>query len=192
MPLTSDTWLQNWRQIEIKGESAMLEVVSLKQPAISSVNFGQQNTENGITIFEEIILSILDFYNVEWKPMSIRDCAEMAFSSYYHWALAELKHFTLKFKTGDFHEIYGFSKLIPEHLMKSFAAYDQELTYARGTYNQKIKPEQRELVNPVDPERVFEALRSFKMQMMEENAANRPTKEEINAKWAEWREKEIR
>lgn len=167
----------------------MLEVVNLKQPSISSVNFGQPNTENGITIFEEIILSILDFYNAEWKPMSIRDCAEMAFSSYYHWTLAELKHFTLKFKTGDFHEIYGFSKIIPEHLMKSFSAYDHELTYARGIYKPANQPGERELVNPVDPERVFEALRNFRMQIIEEKASKEPTKQEIDAKMAEWREK---
>lgn len=77
------------------------QVLSLNTPAISTVNVGQANTENGITVFEEVILQILSFGGVKWQPLQIRECAEILFSEYFWFSLAELKFFALKVKQGD-------------------------------------------------------------------------------------------
>lgn len=100
------------------------------------------------------------FYGAEWEPEDVIETAEMMHHEYYWLHLAELKHFSIKAKAGEYNvkrsrsirnedgdyqgaeeydgKIYG--KLAPIHLMKWIAEYASESLYHRSQINWDKKP----------------------------------------------------
>lgn len=143
-----------------------MEIVKIGGSAISVVNQNTGTKENGITIFECTVLDLLEFFGLEWSVNQIRGASEILFDEYYYWTLAELKHFSLKTKKGDFGKVYG--KFSPSTLMECASAYDSEILTARASYLPVVK--EVEPVEYVPQERVSEALNSFISQWEEELA----------------------
>lgn len=110
----------------VTASQGQMEILSKPTPELSTVNRGTGSKENGILIFETIILMILEFYGLEWSALQIRECAEMGFAEYYWLQVGELKHFVLKAKQGDFRDEKDFSRLTPVMLMMWFKAYANE------------------------------------------------------------------
>lgn len=103
-----------------------MEILAKPTPELSTVNRGTGSKENGITMFEIVILMVLEFYGVEWSKLQIRESAEMAFGEYYWMQLAELKHFVLKAKQGDFRGEKDFSRLTPVLFLMWLRTYGNE------------------------------------------------------------------
>lgn len=137
-----------------------MEIVKIGGSAISVVNQNAGTKENGITIFECTVLDLLEFFGLEWSVNQIRGASEILFDEYYYWTLAELKHFSLKTKKGDFGKVYG--KFSPSTLMECASAYDSEILTARASYLPVVK--EADPVEYVPQEKVSEALNSFVSQ----------------------------
>ena len=148
--------------IKVNASQNPSEVYALGTPEICVINKGEANTENGITVFEETIVNILDYFNVEWKLMQIRECAEIAFSEYYWLQFAELKQFVLKLKAGDYREVYSLTKIAPDSLLKCLSLYASEAMDLRMSLELHTKKDKWvEPENPVDPKKVDEFFSSF-------------------------------
>lgn len=133
-----------------------MDVVKMGLPQISTINRGQMSKEAGITVFETMILDLLEYYGVEWNPPQIRSVAELMFDEYYYWSLAELKHFILKVKRGDYGKLFG--KFSPSNIVDYASTYNSELLVARSTYR---KPEPEQTGEFVSSERIRAALGEF-------------------------------
>lgn len=134
--------------LPVKAETTALEVIKSGTPSISSFNRGTGSTENGILVIEMCTLQVLEWYGVEWAGSQIRECAEMIHSEYHWLLLAEMKHFVLKAKRGDFNKktrdskfeendakIYG--KLTPATFLRWVHNYAQESLFNRaGAFNE--------------------------------------------------------
>jgi hypothetical protein len=112
--------------------------VALQAPAISILNKGEGNTANGVKVFSAALISIGEFLGLEWSKSQFQQVASLMFSAYHYWTLAELKHFLLKTKLGDFGKVYG--KFSPAMLMEYAGTYNDELLEARASYK-PIQPE---------------------------------------------------
>lgn len=88
--------------VQVTAHSSQLEVLAIKTPEVSTICRGTGSKENGYEIYQLIILMILDFYGVNWKDAQIRECSELLYDDWYFLTLAELKHFTLRAKTGHY------------------------------------------------------------------------------------------
>lgn len=119
--ITKTTYLDVWQAIPIKATMAVAEIQNLKTPEISTINRGENSTEPAITIYEFVIIGLLEFYGCEWSNGQIRETAELLFSEYYWFHIAELKHLVVNVKTGAYGKVYG--KFNPAFLMDCFAQY---------------------------------------------------------------------
>lgn len=182
MPLTRNGWQQRWAAIQVKGDMDQMEVLKQDQTAISTINAGTGTTEAGVTVFELTILSILEFYGVEWSEFQTREAAEMMHSEYYWFSLAELKHFALRVKKADFGKItQDYSRFAPKHLMQCATVYAEEALHARAQFNFLGHEPAQEDPNAeyVPIEKVKEALQSMADKWQGEiDEANKETEAE--------------
>ncbi len=109
---------------------AQLDIVKLNAPSISMLNAGTGSREAGITAFEFTILELLEYFHIEWSEYQIREVSEVLFGEYYYWSIAELKHFIMKVKAGNYGKIYG--KLAPGNVVQYAGEYNSEVLFARA------------------------------------------------------------
>lgn len=169
-----------------------MEVLKQDSVSISTINAGTGNKEAGITVFELTILSIMEFYSVEWSEFQVREVAEMLYADCYWFSLAELKHFALRVKKADFKPLEDYSKFAPKHIMQCATIYANDCLVARGQFNflkHQEKPEDPN-VKYVDPEVVSAGLKDFVSKLTSEINEEREN-EEDSARLKEERRKWI-
>lgn len=82
-----------------------------------------------------VVLSLLEYYGIEWSPLQIRETAEMMFTEFYWLQIAELKHFILKAKMGEAGKMFAGRAFLPVNLMEWLKNYAQESLWIReGRY----------------------------------------------------------
>jgi hypothetical protein len=129
--ITKENWASVWQEIKVSASLHPAEIISLNTPQLSTINYGTGSTENGITLIEAIIVSLLDFYGLEWSAFQIRDTAELWHQEYYWLHIAELKHFITRCKSGKFGKLYG--KFSPSVLMSWLDEYATESIEVRSS-----------------------------------------------------------
>lgn len=127
--ITKQTYLDVWKAIQVTSTMVAAEIQGMKTPEISTINRGEGNKEAGISLYEFVVLGLLEFYGCEWSAVQIREAAEILFSEYYWFHIAELKHLIVRIKSGDMGKVFG--KFSPAQLMEFFSAYADESFKAR-------------------------------------------------------------
>lgn len=143
------------------------ELHKLDTPSVSMLNVGTKSTENGVRVFQLLVLNIVKFLGAEWSEEQIKDCGKICFDEANYLTFAELSHFAKKAKSGGFEKVYG--KFTPATFMDWFTIYTTQNLEERAMYhsnNKKgvwIEPE-----NPVQEERIMGFLKDFTESMQKQ------------------------
>lgn len=165
-------WRQNWKQglaaITVSKEMTFPQLYALDTPSVSTLNFGQKTTDNGVAVFAALIFKIQQFFGAKWETEQIADCAKVCFDEWHYLTFAELAHFAQKAKSGGFKEdgkalMYG--QFVPATLIDWFCTYSADNLAERGRFFGAKKTEFTEPENPVDPEVIESAIIELKLGM---------------------------
>ena len=149
------------------------EIYKMDTPAISTMNYGEKNTDNGKKVFEALIFNIVKYYGAAWDISQVRDCAKNCFQEWHYLSFAELSHFAKKVKTGAFGKIFG--QFTPAVFIEWLRAYADETDILRGEYFGKHKTVTNwtEPINPVSDERIKELADGLEQVFLSEQEAER-------------------
>lgn len=176
-------WKSNWkgalRSIEVTKEMTYPELRRLDSPSVSMMNIGEKSTENGVMVFQALVNNIVEFLGAEWSKEQILETGKICFDEAHYLTFAELSHFAKKAKAGGFDKVYG--KFTPITFMEWFTEYtsdnmNQRMYFFSNGYNTS---EWTAPKDPVDPEKIEEAVIEFQLGLAAEEVNEGLSRKEI-------------
>jgi len=158
-------WKNNWKgalgAIKVTKDMSFTDLRKLDTPSVSMMNYGEKTTENGVRIFQALVLNIVKFLGAEWTDDQILECGKICFDEANYLTFAELSHFAQKAKAGGFEKVYG--KFTTATFMEWFTLYTEQNFIERTGYfsGADKKIEWTEPANPVPTEKVKSFLKEF-------------------------------
>jgi hypothetical protein len=121
------------RELQKQFDATEGQMKELQQQILNLKKTGTFTCQNGVMLFEIAVVSILEFYGVEWSDRQIEEAAQELYQNYNWLQMAELKLFVAYVKNG----VYGrkdFRKLAPFLLLQWV---DEFATNSLGIREQK-------------------------------------------------------
>lgn len=129
---SNKTWLQIWKDSPVTADSMSVEIFKQNTPAISTIGErGPAAKALGIEIFKAQVISIIEFFGVDWSDEQIQDVAELSYDEHFWLSLAELKLFVKKVKAGKYQSNKNFN---PPIFMEFINTFSNEIISERGAY----------------------------------------------------------
>lgn len=169
------TWKQNWPQLlgatKVTTSMTYADLRKLDTPSISTLNYGEKNTLKGESVFQSLILKLVQYFEADWSEEKVMECGKICFEEWHMLTFADLLQFSKLVKCGGLKRdgqalIYG--KLTPATIIDWFCAYSEMKLAEKQAYHENYKPEWKSPENPVPDEKISELFQTFTSTLQSE------------------------
>jgi len=131
-------WRQALEECPVKESNSVLQVVAIKGAQLSTMGTFE-GVKVGLLAFGDVFTGIVDYLCLNWNntKSKILELSTMAYNEYYFFSIAEIKHFSLKMKSGEYQSN---KNLTPADLYRFLTDYANQVLFERGQQFGMQKP----------------------------------------------------
>lgn len=131
-------WRQALEECPVRESNSVLQVVAMKGAQLSTMGTFE-GVKVGLLAFGDVFTGIVDYLCLNWNnPKSkILELSTMAYNEYYFFSIAEIKHFSLKMKSGEYQSN---KNLTPADLYRFLTDYANQVLFERAQQFGMQKP----------------------------------------------------
>ena len=140
------SWRQDFAECPVTVANSPVQVVAMGGASLSTMGTFE-GVKVGLLAFGDMFTAIVSYLDLNWNsPIDkIRELSKMAYAEYYWFTTAEIKHFSLKVKSGHYQSNKNLSAA---DLYRFLSDYASELLFERAQQHGVKKPQQKNKPDP--------------------------------------------